>query len=287
MNYALIAIGYMPEYLKVVINSILSVDKDSKIYIFSDIKSEFKNVTNIHVNDLNSTESEYFKSQNIYENTIFEDNPLWITSILRVFYLKDIINLLKIENFIHFDNDVLIYKPYEEISENFENTKFNITQASEKKFVFGYSYIDKKSPLNKISSSILELVDYGIKHDWKFNNGKPYNEMDFLGAVHKKNNKLINPLPTLPYFSENIFDPSSYGQYLDGTHKQPRKIISGSYVNLNEPIGIELNSKRISCKFKDNKPIVKWKNKNYDLVNLHVHSKRFDKFLPNNYKNFI
>ena len=32
MNYVLTLIGYFPEYIKYVINSILSVDKDANIY---------------------------------------------------------------------------------------------------------------------------------------------------------------------------------------------------------------------------------------------------------------
>ena len=36
MNYVLVLIDYLPDNLNVIINSILSVDKDSKIYICSD-----------------------------------------------------------------------------------------------------------------------------------------------------------------------------------------------------------------------------------------------------------
>tara|TARA_Y100000741_G_scaffold357446_1_gene335323 strand:+ start:423 stop:1286 length:864 start_codon:yes stop_codon:yes gene_type:complete len=287
MNYVLIAIGYLPEYLKFIINTILSIDKNSEIYLFSDTKSDIKNITNININDLNTEILNEFKELNIYKNTIFEDNQLWLTSVLRVFYLENICKLLNIDKFIHFDNDVLIYKPYSELLENFDDTKFNITTASEKNFIFGYSYVSRNSPLKELSKSMLEIALYGVKQEWKFNHGKPYNEMNFLGAVHKKDNNLIHQLPSLPYFTNTPFDPSSYGQFLDGTHLHPKKVLSGKYINLNEPIGIELMSKRIKVKFLEDKPKVFWNKKSFDLANLHIHSKRFNKFLPKEYKNYI
>ena len=50
--------------------------------------------------------------------------------------------------------------------------------------------------------------------------------------------------------------------------------------NVNEYIGIELTSKRIKVCFKDSHPFVVWEKEKFDLANLHVHSKRFEKFLP-------
>ena len=42
MNYVLVLINYKPDYLIHTINTILSVDKDAKIYLFSDKKIEYK-----------------------------------------------------------------------------------------------------------------------------------------------------------------------------------------------------------------------------------------------------
>ena len=56
------------------------------------------------------------KQDDIFKGTIFEGNPLWITSLLRIFYLRDIQKKLNLKNVIHFDNDILIYKTYEELN---------------------------------------------------------------------------------------------------------------------------------------------------------------------------
>ncbi len=44
MNYVLVSIGIIPSYISKTINSILSVDKDAKIYLGSDQKIDFENV---------------------------------------------------------------------------------------------------------------------------------------------------------------------------------------------------------------------------------------------------
>ena len=57
--------------------------------------------------------------------------------------------------------------------------------------------------------------------------------------------------------------------------------------NINEDVDREIRVKRIKPNFRKGKPVVIWENESYDLVNIHVHSKRFGDFLPLNYKNFI
>ena len=50
---------------------------------------------------------------------------------------------------------------------------------------------------------------------------------------------------------------------------------------------LKLWQKRIKFKFINNKPHVLWAGESFDIANLHIHSKRLDKFLPKNYKNYV
>ena len=289
MNYVLVSVGKIPEYIKFTLNSILSVDKDANIILCSDQKNieNFKNIKIIDIRSLNNNKVEEFKSLNLYKNTIFESNPLWETSALRVFYLESLKLNLDLEDIVHFDNDVLIYKPFEELKNNFLGGKFNITKESDKRFIFGYSYFSEANSLSQITKQIIELGKYGNIHNWRFNYGKPYSEMDFLGKIFSKNQELFHSLPVLPYNSNLVFDSSSYGQLLDGTHMHPKKFYSSRYINLNHYVGTEIMAKRIKFKFINNKPHVLWAGESFDIANLHIHSKRLDKFLPKNYKNYV
>ncbi len=289
MNYVLISVGKIPSYIKYSINSIMSVDKNAKIILCSDsnYKDKYKNVDFVNLNDLENEKIQNIKNLKIYQESIFESNPLWESSLLRIFYLESLMSKVNIRHFVHFDNDVLIYKPFDEVINNFSDIKFNITRASNKRFVFGYSYLSNLESISKITQNIIDFCNYAIYYKWSFNYGKPYNEMDFLGKVYSDDNSTINCLPTLPYESETVFDPSSYGQYLDGTHMHPKKFIRGRYININHYIGAEIVAKRIKIKFMNDKPKVEWQNKSFDIANLHIHSKRLDKFLPSMYKDYI
>lgn len=287
MNYVLVSIGTIPDYIKKTINSILTVDKDAKIFFCSDQKIQLKGIEIVHLNDIVSDLTNKIKKNDIFKDTIYESNPLWSTSLLRIFYLRDIQKELNLEKFIHFDNDILIYKSYEEIKEYFDLSKFNITPASENRLIFGYSFIPNYEIFNTLCHSLDKKIDEGIKKDWEFNNFSPPNEMDLLGMVYRQETTLFNLLPILPYNSSIIFDPLSYGMYIDGTYTEPRKFYSKRKIDFNDLIGVELYSKRIKTKFIDNSPLVYWDNKTFKMSNLHIHSKRFEKFLPKGYKDYV
>ena len=289
MNYVLILINYSPEYLKYVLNSILSVDKDAEIFVCSNKKVEYKNTKFINLDDISSRELQYFKDLNIYKNTPFAANPLWMTSALRIFYLNEIVKLLNPKPVIHFDNDVLIYKPFSQIiTDDLDDSKLNITPASLKQFVFGYSFINNNYSLEKICEEINKLADYGNNNKWSFNSGKPFTEMQFLSNIYKQKQNTINLLPTLPYHSKVIFDPANYGQYFDGTHVKPRRRYEiFRNLNLNLNIDVEIKTKRIKPVFQNNSPYVIFNQNKFELVNLHIHSKRFQKFLPREYSDYV
>ena len=286
MNYVLIAINKVPEYLKFSINSILSIDSSAKVFILTDSKTEFKNITQLNIQDVKSSKIEKIKDLNIYNNTIFQDNPLWETSLLRVFYIEELFKTFMLKSFIHFDNDVILYKSHELTNKYFDDKKINITKPSEKKCVFGFSYFGNQDSISDVCDKIIEIAKSNNLKGWEDNNGKPFNEMDFLGKISNEFFSLFNILPTIPLNSDIVFDPSSFGQFLDGTHLHPKKFYSQRYINLNEYVGTEVSSKRMKIKFSKKIPKIIWNKNYYELANLHIHSKRFEKFLPQNYKNW-
>lgn len=291
MNYILVSLNNIPEYIKYTINSILSVDSDAKVYLFTDKKIEkLNNVEIVDINEVISNQTKGIKDKDLFAGTIFDKNPLWETSLLRVFYLEDIQKSLNLKQFIHFDNDVIVYKPFEKIKDSFKGNKLNITKPSNARIIFGYSFIDSFEALEYVNKSIIKLMDFGVSTNWEFNYKVPYNEMDYLGKAFNEDSKFFHTLPILPFENKEqklIFDPSSYGQYFDGTHTSPKKLLYGRYINLDHYIGREIKVKRIKVRFKNSEPIVFWKKEKFELINLHVHSKRLYKFLPKDYKEIV
>ena len=117
------------------------------------------------------------------------------------------------------------------------------------------------------------------------------NEMGLLHIYQLKNEDLMRNLPILPYEKENIFlsenfkyfnsifDPATYGQFLDGTPtNQGISIKTDSYIGdlmkTNNDINIKfetINSLKIPYLYLDNQYI--------KINNLHIHSKRLNLFL--------
>ena len=90
------SIGIIQSFMDITVNSILTVDKDAKIYLCSDQKihfhniEKFQNIEIINLEDVVSDQTNKIKKYDIFKGTIFESNPLWGRALLRIFYLRDI-----------------------------------------------------------------------------------------------------------------------------------------------------------------------------------------------------
>tara|TARA_B100002019_G_C21222200_1_gene575347 strand:- start:358 stop:1227 length:870 start_codon:yes stop_codon:yes gene_type:complete len=284
LNYILFYKGRLPKYLKYSINTILQVDKTSKVFFITDQKIEIvdKRVKVFQIKDL---DSKYIKR--IYQEDYFsgEQNDLWETSLMRVFYINELVNLENIEEFIHFDLDVLIYKSFEEIKSSFLMNKINITQLTKNFLVFGYLFIPKKHLYNELTEIIFKIFENRFYYEKKYYDTKRLNEMKMLFIAYDKNPELFNLIQVLPNKNiSHVFDPGSYGQFLGGTHN---KKFSKGFIDSEHIVGSEILKKNIKPATLKNKYGVIKDDTFYELANLHVHSKKLKNFLPQNYKNII
>ncbi len=293
MNYILFNYGETPDHIKYTLNTIKSVDQNSDIYFLSNRKNNFKNLNNLSFSDFPSLNEKRDFLIDYYKETPYskEKYPLFFTSVLRIYALYEISNKLKIESFIHFDNDVLIYKSFDELNKNnlFIKDRINITKTNFNDLIFGYSYFPNHTLINKLINEfdiVLKNIDFYTKH---YGKGSPLHEMRMLNIVKESNEDIFNILPSLPYSSDKniIFDPASYGQFFNGMHhRRGNYIFKRRWVNTKDIVGREIKSKRIKPKFLNSSPVVQYKNKNVSLSNLHIHSKNLNKFLPSNYSEY-
>ena len=282
MNYFLTYLGKEPSYIKYCLNTILSVDEEAKIYFCSDFTSSYSGVTHLAASEISSDLTKEVNSINIYKNTNYDQNPLWNTSLLRIFYLLDMCNELRIDSFIHFDLDVIIYKPFSILQKYMVKNKLNITPLNEYELIFGYSYSDNFSNYSKITNAVFKNIEIEAS-----NSNEPLNEMKMLAKVHNYKPELFNLLPHLPSEEGDfIFDPASYGQYIGGLDGKPRRLFSKPWAGDHHYVGSLILKKEISVKFKNQQPFAEMNNKRFDLANLHIHSKNLKKFLPKEYKAF-
>lgn len=263
MNYFFVHLGHYPHWLKDSIKSVKKSDESATIYLCGDSGEKIDGVYNLNLSDIASSMTLQAIDSRLWKN---DPNPLWKTSIYRVFILLDMINEVESEDFVHFDSDVILFEGFENAKKsiNQKAKALHITRCNDSEVVFGYSYCNSYMALSEICRYIKDaMYDNDVLMSLIFNHP---NEMQILNGIQNKTNNLIVNLPTIPDENlEYIFDPSSYGQYLFGTHNGHA---AGWYGN-HHYIGKLIGENKLSVKM-DNKPLAN----NSKIVNLHIHSKK-------------
>ena len=272
MNYFFVHFGEYPSWLQDSINSVKISDPESSIFLCGNSKETMHDIASINIDDIASEITKVAMQSSLWKH---DDNPLWKTSLYRIFVILDMMNYLNIDEFVHFDSDVILFEKFENAKKSIEIHKngLHITPCNDNELVFGYSYCNSKKHLNEICSLILKAMN-----DYQFLSSliKDHpNEMQILSGIQKINPHLIIDLPTIPNKNyEYVFDPSSYGQYLYGTHNGYQPGWHGDHHRIGKLIG----EKRLNV---TPYPSVKFENNESKIVNLHIHSKNTKEVLNN------
>lgn len=274
MNYIYIYEGALPKYIKNSLENTLKVDPDANIYFCNNQNFQHKKVKSVQIESVISKSTKNIINKEFFK---YEPNLLWTRSLNRIFYLRDVVNSLKIDEFVHFDTDVLIYKPFSEIKYKFSSSSFNITPLSEKEIIFGYSCSLNKENFNNIINKIEKLLIGFTDDESKNLLSKDLNEMKILMKIFNKEPALFNLLPVIPNkIGDEVFDPASYGQYLGGTKDR----FSKKFTDENHLAGRMIKEGFFIPKFYNSYPKIFDNNNEFELINLHIHSKKIKKFLP-------
>lgn len=272
MNYVLCHIGELPSHLFDSIQSIKNVEDKPTIILIADAYIDIPDVTVLRIDEIKSAQT-----VSAMQTTLFDgwDNPLWRTSIFRVFLVRDAMQTLGLNGCYHFDNDVLLFQPSSIFSHLFnEFDGLYITPVNADEVVFGFSKfgtLDKTNELCDIFHNL--LFDYDNISRYYIN--MP-NEMQLLSSISKERPDLIKLIESLPNESGIIFDPAGYGQYFGGTHQGHPP---GFFYSQNNYIGDHIRDGLIKPVMIDKKPYVNHNGTCYPIVNLHIHSKKTKQFL--------
>jgi hypothetical protein len=266
ITYVHCHIGEMPpSHLLDSIESINNVDPDSRIILITDQKFEMNGIEILQVSDISSDQTKRVLNMDLFSD---DPNPLWRTSIFRVFLVRDAIRHLGLESCYHFDSDVLMFQSSKLFSNLIDNLEgLSITYHNETEVVFGFSRFSSIEKIDEICEILHEIV-FDKQKQYEYGSDMP-NEMRLLYSIMVRRPDLINLLNILPNETGIIFDPSSYGQYFGGTHQgHPPGFAHHTHI-----IGREIQSEKIIPIMRDKKPYVLFEGKEYPIVNLHIHSK--------------
>lgn len=272
INYVHCHLGEVPDYLLDSFETINSVDPESRLILITDQDIEIEGIEILKVEQIASDQTKRVMNMKLFSE---DPNPLWRTSIFRIFLVRDAIKYLGLDFCYHFDSDVLMFqssKVFEHLISDFDG--LYITPCNSDELVFGFSRFGGVKKIDEICFILYQIV-FDENKQKEYSVGMP-NEMQLLCGIFKERSDLIQKLSTLPFNNEEVvFDPSSYGQYFGGTHQGHGPGWYGDHHN----IGKEIGDGSIFPIMIDKKPFVKYKDRLYPIVNLHIHSKNTSQFL--------
>ena len=289
MNFLLVALGKIPEYLDDCIIQIKKTQKKSKIFLLINKNSEYKNKNCkiVFVENLEKSKEHNFF---IKRSRLVKDsyrNFFWKHSIERLYFIDDFLNKIKLDNIFHIENDVLLFQDLRLVLSKIKNHNFACVRDGINRVIGSIVFIKNK----KVSKKIVQISNKYLNE----------NDMKILSHLDKKITNSINlPLGEDLNFmkkSKNykntkkipfIFDAAAIGQFIDGPHR--KKFINrvlpyiknffktnDGFINTETDLVIS----NWTIKWKNKRPYKQENNKLIPIANLHIHSKNLKKFLIN------
>lgn len=282
INFILFHKGSIPNFFSICIKQIEKTQTNYKIHILTDQQNINLPHKVININSNNAAAE--LQDLRYY---VYDSNPLWRTSFERFFYIRDYIKRNELNNVIHFDNDVLLYENvYNALPLLQSNIKdIGLTPHKINELVCGFMYIKYSTSLDELCDKLLMYAKYGEARLQNILNSMPH-EMRLLGEI-KNTTDIITELPVSPIFPGNnlfeelqmVFDPSSYGQHIGGTHSANGADKGQVYlISKDRYIDHHIGNKDIEFipYFDENKkrPFILYNKEKISIFNLHIHSKQ-------------
>jgi hypothetical protein len=211
----------------------------------------------------------------------------WRYAAERFFVLEALMSEAGLERCIHIESDSLLYVAPTALAEWLERT-FGAAVATCPLTVDedtgAIVYVGSPAALEAFNEGLLRLVELGPEVLLREHGGAMGNEMRMMHIL-RTGMGLAAALPTTVAEAEAlegrwVFDPASYGQYVDGTATEP----GVRFVGAHHAVGQEFLAGRQEVRWMGD-PRVPWvepagePRRRMPLVNLHLHSKRLERFV--------
>ena len=287
MNFVLVALGKIPEYLDDCIFQIKKTQKKSKIFLLINKNSEYKN-KNCKIIFVENLKKSKEHTLFVKKSRLAKDNYrdfFWKHSIERLYYIDNFLNKENLNNIFHIENDVLLFQDLKLVFNKIKGYNFASVRDGVNRVIGSLIFIKNKriskkivqisnKYLNQNDMKILSHLDYKIANSINLPLGE---DLNFI--KESKNYKNIKKIPF-------IFDAAAIGQYIDGPHRKKfiNRIIpkiKSIFMTNDGFANAETNLKIFDwkIKWKNKRPYKEENNKLIPIVNLHIHSKNLKKFI--------
>jgi hypothetical protein len=256
------------QHLKHHDNSDITVITDKKFNtLFENVGINIINIEDLIPDYINVVS----RSNNTFRNGFWELTSYRFTALYE--YMKQ----HNINNIIHIENDVLIYKNIDTI--NFHNmNKLLLTMDSKNRCIPGLMFI----PTNEVLKKCLDLFNTSLNDMQNFSNCyyTLSDCIDTLPIFLEDNKNDVTKMITKNFkYYDSIFDAAAIGQYLGGI--DPRNKSGDTRGFINETCVIDYSKYTFIWKTENDKkfPYIVVNNNEYPIVNLHIHCKDLKMFI--------
>jgi len=295
MNIVLVCLNNFQEYILTNIQQLIRLGHKN-IYILTngDLFTHFKDFNDyITLVDVNLLQDSYNFMNRCNMDTQFRGG-FWVLTSMRFFYIYAFMIKYNVENIIHIENDVLLYYNCDELQDKLTTNFVYIPFDNMKRNITSIMYI----PTSAIFKTILDHYS-------------PYETDMFNFSIIQQKTGLIQPFPifceehspdsVVAFVSKNfsnfnyIFDGAAIGQYFGGIDPRNNPEFYSLDVNpinnddckvgfVNESCVIKFDQYSFVWKMDDNipnlkRPFVIINNQELPIFNLHIHSKKLEKFV--------
>jgi len=256
------------QHLKHHDNSDITVITDKKFNtLFENVGINIINIEDLIPDYINVVS----RSNNTFRNGFWELTSYRFTALYE--YMKQ----HNMNNIIHIENDVLIYKNIDTI--NFHNmNKLLLTMDSKNRCIPGLMFI----PTNEVLKKCLDLFNTSLNDMQNFSNCyyTLSDCIDTLPIFLEDNKNDVTKMITKNFkYYDSIFDAAAIGQYLGGI--DPRNKSGDTRGFINETCVIDYSKYTFIWKNENDKkiPYIVVNNNEYPIVNLHIHCKDLKIFI--------
>jgi hypothetical protein len=211
----------------------------------------------------------------------------WRYACERFFVLEEFMRESSIDRCVHIESDVLLYQAAGQLAAGLEATygdEIAVCPLTDAEDTAAVMYVGSLVALRRFNAGLLQLVMLGADGLLARYGGSMANEMRMLHVLRTQLDLCAALTTTIEQATASgvsfLFDPASYGQWVDGIPGQPgipyagehhaigREFLSGNY-ELFWDAQVRVPKVRIASEPQDAWP----------LANLHVHSKRLALFV--------
>lgn len=280
-----IGIG-IPNYTQYCLRQIRAFNPETEIFFLTNKENFTDKIFNEYsVKSINIDDYYHPKIKDFENSFNYSKNDFWTVTATRLFYIQKFIEIERLINVYHFENDILLYYNLQDYHNIFVETYENIaiTTGGPDKNMTGFMFIKNHNSLELMLDFFIDRLNtFGISGLIKKYGMDMVNEMTLMKAYDfETDDSKMKNLPILPFGEHSkdydkfhsLFDPATWGQFVGGTRNlgpgaKPEDHYIGQLLIKNpdwKVIWKNMEGKRI--------PYFKYNENEIKINNLHIHSK--------------